>query len=170
VLETAAELSSMQDLLDRSAERAGRHLRSIFAPEHALSARQVAELFRGPRQIAVATTTARGEPRVAPVDGLLLHGRFCFGTHETAARIRHLRRRPAVSLAYFDRDEVAIVVHGAAALTIFGEPGFEELDAAFISVYGGTPSTAAEGSVYVRVEPELMFTFARDSARSGMPH
>jgi Pyridoxamine 5'-phosphate oxidase len=169
VFETAAELSAMQNLLRRSAERAGLHLRSIFTPEHALSASQVAELFRGRRQIAVATTTARGEPRVAPVDALLLHGRFCFGTHETALRIRHLRRRPAVSLAYIERDEVAIVVHGAAVLTHFGEPGFEELDAAFVSVYGGTPSTAAEGSVYVRVEPELMFTFVRDPARFSTP-
>jgi len=156
----------MQDLLDRSAERAGEHLRSIFRPEHSLSAEQVTAFFRGKRQIAVATVTARGEPRVAPVDALLIHGRFCFGTHETSARVTHLRKRPGVSLTYFERDDLALIVHGRAELLVFGGPDFAALDAAFVATYGGTRSREEEGSVYARVEPSMMFTLARDRLAS----
>jgi Pyridoxamine 5'-phosphate oxidase len=151
----------MQDLLDRSTARAGRHLRSIFRPEDSLSAEEVAAFFQGKRQIAVATVTAHGQPRVAPVDALLIHGQFCFGTHETAMRVRHLRRRPDVSLTYFEGDSLAIIVHGRAELLFFGQPDFTELDEAFVASYGGTPSTREERSVYARVEPTTMFTFAR---------
>ena len=161
--ESAAELRAMQDLLDRSAERAGPHLRSIFRPEHSLSAEQLAAFFQGKRQIALATVTAHGEPRVAPVDALLIHGRFCFGTHESAMRIRHLRKRPGVSLTYFERDMLAIIVHGRAELFLFGQPNFAALDEAFVATYGGTRSTEEERSVYARVEPSTMFTFARSS-------
>jgi hypothetical protein len=161
VYETDDDIRRLQALLDRSRQRAGPHLRKIFNDERAVGAAELVAFFRGPRQIAVATVTGKGEPRVAPVDALLLRGRFHFGTHVTAARIRHLRQRPAVSLTYFERDELAVVVHGTARLMEFGDEDFAEVDADFRAVYGGTPSTQEEGSVFVRVEPELMFTFAR---------
>ena len=161
--ETPDELAAFQRLLDASAARAGPHLRRIFdPPSHSVSANQLVRLFVGRKQIAVATATTAGDPRVAPVDALLLHARFHFGTHESAARIRHLRARPRISLTYFDRDDLAIVVHGAAKLIEFGAAEFRSIDGEFVAVYGGTPSTEAERSVYVRVDPELIFTFARD--------
>ncbi len=161
--ESEAEIRELQAVLDRSVEVAGSHLRRIFGPpEHSLSAAELVRFFVGRRQIAVATVTARGEPRVSPVDALLLHGRFHFGTSSEAARIRHLRARPAISLNYFERDELAILVNGAATLIEFGQPGFAEIDAEFLSVYGGTPSTEEEGSVFVRVEPAAIHTFVRD--------
>jgi hypothetical protein len=164
--ESAAELHAMQEVLDTSAERAGEHLRCIFdPPRHSLSAAQVATLFRGKKQIAVATVTARSEPRVAPVDALLIHGRFCFGTHVSSARVRHLRKRPAVTLTYFEQDDLAIIVHGCAQLVEHGQPGFTDLDQAFVTTYGGTLSTAEEGSVYICVDAETMFTFARHPDR-----
>jgi hypothetical protein len=170
VHETEAEIRELQALLDRSSETAGPHLRRIFRPpEHSLSAAELGRFFVGPRQIAVATVTKRGEPRVAPVDGLLLHGRFHFGTHSTAARIRHLRARPSISLTYFERDEIAIVVHGRATLVEFGQPGFAEIDAEFLSVYGGTPSTEDEGSFFVRVDPAAVYTYVRDPGRLPGP-
>lgn len=161
--ETRQTVERLQSLLDESYARAGPHLRTIFRPELRMTAEQLVAFFTGRRQIAVATVTARGEPRVAPVDALLLDGRFHFGTHRSAARVRHLRANPAVSLTYFERDAVAVVVHGTADLVEFGDPGFGDLDEAFLRVYGGTPSTADEGSVYVRVEPATMFTYARDA-------
>jgi hypothetical protein len=168
VRETEAEMRELQALLDRSAEEAGPHLRRIFRPpEHSLTAAELVRLFEGRKQIAVATVTARGEPRVSPVDALLLNGRFHFGTHATAARVRHLRARPSVALTYFERDELALVVYGTATLIEFGQRGFAEIDAAFLSVYGGTPSTADEGSVFVRVEPAAVHTFVRSTIRSG---
>ena len=165
--ETPEELSRLQALLDASYARAGSHVRSIFRPELRFSAEALVELFTGRRQVAVATVSARGEPRVAPVDALLIHGRFHFGTHRTAARVRHLRARPAISLTYFERDVLAIVVHGRGELLDFGHPDFERLDAAFLDVYGGTPSSEEEGSVYVRVDAATMFTYAREL---GDPH
>lgn len=160
--ETPEHIRELQGLLDRSRERAGPHLRSIYRAENAIPASQLVSFFHGKRQVAVATVTARGEPRVAPVDALLLRGRFHFGTHVSAARIRHLRRCPVVSLAYFEGDELAVVVHGSAVLIEWGDPEFAVVDAEFRAVYGGTPSTEEEGSVFVRVEPRLMFTFARN--------
>jgi hypothetical protein len=166
VFETTEDLDELQALIDRSFERAGVHLRRIFRPpEHSLSARQLASFFRGKRQVALATVTARGEPRVSPIDALLVRGRFHFGTSIQAARIRHLRRRPAVSLSYFEADDVAIVVHGNATLIEFEDTDFAAIDAEFVATYGGTPSTRDEGSIYVRVEPTHVFTFARNPDR-----
>jgi hypothetical protein len=162
VRETAEDIRELQALLDRSRERAGPHLRSIYRAENAIPASELVRFFRGKRQVAVATVTAAEEPRVAPVDALLLRGKFHFGTHVSAARIRHLRRRPAISLTYFEGDELAVVVHGTALLIEWGDPEFAAVDDDFRAVYGGTPSTEEEGSIFVRVEPELMFTFARN--------
>jgi hypothetical protein len=162
VYETAEDLDKLQVLMDRSIENAGVHLRTIFRPpDHSLSARQLSTFFRGKRQVALATVTARGEPRVSPIDALLVRGKFHFGTSIRAVRIRHLRQRPAVSLAYFEADDVAIVVHGIGALIEFEHPDFVTIDREFVANYGGTPSTREEGSIYVRVEPTHFFTFAR---------
>jgi uncharacterized pyridoxamine 5'-phosphate oxidase family protein len=169
VRENAEEIAGLQAILDASRARAGPHLRSIFRDEHRFTAEQLVAHFTGRRQIAVATVSAAGEPRVAPVDALLVHGRFHFGTHRSAARVRHLRARPAVSLAYFERDELAIVVHGTAELLEFGHPDFRTIDEEFLDVYGGTPSTEQEGSVYARVEPTTMFTYARDPSALRNP-
>ena len=159
--ETEDEIRELQDLLDHSRERAGPHLLKIFTAERALSAAEIVRLLDGTRQVAVATVTAGGSPRVAPVDALFLSGRFHFGTHVSANRIRHLRERPGISLTYFQGDEVAVIVHGKAVLIDFGDPDFEALDSEFVGAYGGTPSSKEEGSVYVRVEPDLMFTCSR---------
>jgi uncharacterized pyridoxamine 5'-phosphate oxidase family protein len=165
--ESPEDVARLEALIDASFERAGPHLLSIYRPDRRLSAGQVVALFAGARQIAVATVTASGEPRVAPVDAILLRGRFHFGTSATAARIRHLRRRPAISLSYFERDDIAVIVHGRAILLEYGQSDFEELDRAFIQIYGGAPSTPEEGVVFVRVEPETMFTFAQRPKEVG---
>lgn len=163
--ETAEQLAELQAVLDRSRERARPYLRSIFTAEKTLSAADLVGLFQGPRQVAVATVSSSGDPRVAPVDALLVRGNFCFGTHETALRIRHLRRNPAISLTYFERDEIAVVAHGLGELIEYGNRDFRELDERFLAVYGGTPSRPDEGSVFVRVVPSLIFTYARDARR-----
>ena len=161
--ETAGEIEKLQALIEDSLARAGPHLRRTFRPpDCTLSAERLIARFTGRRQVAVATVTGRGEPRVAPVDAILLHARFHFGTHATAARIRHLRRRPAVSLTYFEGDELAVVAHGTAELIEFGHPDFRDVDSEFLAVYGGTPSTAEEHVVFVRLEPTALYTFARE--------
>jgi len=74
---------------------------------------------------------------------------------------------PLANAGHVLGDELAILVHGRAELIAFGEEGFPELDHAFVGVYGGTASTEDEGSVYVRVDPARMFTFARRPERFG---
>ena len=56
--ETASELERLQGLLDRSAEGAGAHLRSVITPERRLSAAALCERLQGMRLLVVATTTA----------------------------------------------------------------------------------------------------------------
>ncbi|MDQ3654220.1 MAG: pyridoxamine 5'-phosphate oxidase family protein [Chloroflexota bacterium] len=48
--------------------------------------------------LSLATVNRHGEPRVGPVDGLFYRGRFWFGSSPKAARFRHIRARPAVSV------------------------------------------------------------------------
>jgi hypothetical protein len=164
--EAEQDIRGLQALIETSMSEAGPHLRRIFRPpQHTVSAAQVARMFRGKKQIALATVTARGEPRVAPVDAILLRAKFHFGTSERSARVRHLRARPALSLTHFEADDLAIIVHGRAALIEFADPDFRPVEDEFLAVYGGTPSTEEEGSVYVRVDPTAVYTFARDPSR-----
>ena len=68
--ETAEDVAWLQDLLDRSYERAGDHLRSITTPPRRIPAGELGPLLTGVQIIDLATVTARGEPRAGPVDGL----------------------------------------------------------------------------------------------------
>src|SRR5205807_937856 len=77
--------------------RAGSHLRSIWGPQTRLSAEEVSAELAGVQVLDLATVTARGEPRVAPVDGLFYRGRFWFGSAQNSARFRNIRRNPAGS-------------------------------------------------------------------------
>jgi hypothetical protein len=161
VYETAEELGQLQELIDGSMQGASEQLRSIAHERRRLSAAQVVEVLRGHAQMAVATVTANGEPRVSPLDVLLMHGRFYFCTSARAAKVAHLRRRRAVSLAYIDSDIVGITAHGYATLHEWGAPRFSELDREFLAAYGGTPSTEEEAVVFIEVEPVRLYTYDR---------
>lgn len=161
--ETAAEVAELQALIDASMAGASLQLRTIANERRRLSAEQVIEVVRGPVQMAVATVTAQGEPRVSPMDVLLMHGRFSFCTSGRAAKVGHLRRRPAISLAYIDSDVVGITVHGRAVLHEWGAPAFAHLDREFLAVYGGTPSTEDEDVVFIEVVPNRVYTYDRRS-------
>lgn len=69
MLETTAEIETLQSLLDVSHERATGHLRSIIDDDRTLSAAQVVELMTGMKVLSCATVTARGEPRITALDG-----------------------------------------------------------------------------------------------------
>ena len=86
--ETGEDLARLQDLLDRSYARAGQHLRAITTPERRLTAGQVSAYLHGIKHIALATATADGRPRVGPVDGFFVRGRFHCGTSPTSMRVR----------------------------------------------------------------------------------
>src|SRR3954449_11567678 len=118
--ETPADLAALQALLDRSHAAGGAHLLRILTPERRLTAEQVAERLTGMRLLALATATADGRPIVGPVDGIFLRGSFHFGSSPDSVRFRHIRKRPQVSATHLPGEELAIAVHGRAAMVDVG--------------------------------------------------
>jgi len=168
VRETAADLERLQALLDRSIEGAGPFLRSSFQmPEHSLSAAQLSGHLRGSLTVALATTTARGEPRVAPISALFVHAAFCVPSIAQAARARHLAQRPAASLTYFEGNDLAVIAHGQVAIVDGADPAFDKLDVLQVAAGMESPRGWSGDAVYLRLEPERLFTYARDPARYG---
>src|ERR1700722_12103260 len=98
--ETPDDLVVLQGLLDRSADSAGPHLRSIITPERRLTADEVCARLTGMSLLALATVTADGRPLVGPVDGVFYRGCFYFGSSPDSVRFRHIRHRPQVSATY----------------------------------------------------------------------
>jgi uncharacterized pyridoxamine 5'-phosphate oxidase family protein len=158
VHETAEDLRALQALLDESYDRAGEHLRNIFTPERRIPAADLPGLLRGVQVLAVATVTARGEPRVAPVDGLFFRARFHFGSAHSSARFRHLRARPAVSATHLRGEELAVIVHGTAHEIDTSAPEHAPFRAFLMETYPGWESWASDAP-YAVIEPATMFTY-----------
>jgi hypothetical protein len=158
--ETGADITWLQDLLDRSHAGGSRQMRDIITAERRLSARQVVSLLQGTRHLALATVTARGEPRVGPVDGVFLWGRFTFGSSADSVRMTHLKRRPAVSATHFLGDEIQITVHGRVTLIPKEHPDAAAIEAEWRKIYGQSPYDFGHETLMARIEPERMYTFA----------
>jgi hypothetical protein len=164
--ETAEDLKQLQTLLDHSLERASPFLRASFElPEHALSAAQLSAHLQGSLTVALGTVTERGEPRVAPVGAVFLRAHFYVPTVAEAARARHLARRPGASLTYFEGNDLAVIVHGSAAMIDQGDPVFEQLDATRMGLGNQSVLTWQGRGIYLRLDPGTMFTYARDPQR-----
>lgn len=112
--ETTQELDDLQALLDRSYARAGSHLLSIHTPSWRMSAQDLSETLVKVCVMDLATVGGQGNPIVAPVDGLFLHGKFWFGSGNNSLRFRHIRNNPQVSAAHTRGEELSIIVHGKA--------------------------------------------------------
>ena len=109
---TAFRGRGLQALLDASHGQATDHLKAIIRDESVLSADDLVALLTGMKVLSLATVTSSGEPRISAVDGHFLHGTWSFSTSATAAKARHLRARPAVSVAHVDNEELAVFSHG----------------------------------------------------------
>jgi general stress protein 26 len=138
MLETSDEIDALQALLDASHAKATGHLRSIITDKRTLSAEQLVALLTGMKVLAVATVTAAGEPRISALDGHFLHGTWTFSTAGGAAKARHLEKRPAVSVAHIDGEELALFSHGHAELMQPG-PERDEVEAHWTAHYGSSP-------------------------------
>jgi len=166
MLETPAELSRLQDLLDRSAAGAGPHLAEIITDERRLSARQLCELLPGMRLLVAATVTADGRPLAGAVDGYFLHGSFYFSSGRDSVRMRHLAARPAVSATHLPGEELAVTVHGRAELFDLGAPEGRELRQAMLDHYVPTQGAQFEtwleemDAIAARIVAAKMFTFS----------
>ena len=111
--ETATDLERLQTLLSESVDRASAFLRESFEmPAHSLSAAQLSAHLDGALTVALATVTARAEPRVSPIGAVFVRASFCVPTVAESARARHLARRPAASLTYYEGIDMAVIAHG----------------------------------------------------------
>jgi pyridoxamine 5'-phosphate oxidase-like protein len=160
--ESPADLERLQALIDRSIEGAGAFLRNAFEmPQRSLSAEQLVERLQRSLTVAFATTTARGEPRVAPINALFVRAAFHVPTVAQAARTRHLAARPAASLTYFEGTHVAVVAHGQVAIIDTSDPAFAELDAVQVQSGNESPTEWEGDAVYLRLDADRLFTYAR---------
>jgi uncharacterized pyridoxamine 5'-phosphate oxidase family protein len=160
VHETDDDLRALQELIDASHANAGPHLRGIFSDDRKVPAAELSALLPGVQVLALATVTARGEPRVAPVDGLFFRGRFHFGSSPRSARFRHIRARPAVSATHMRGEELAIVVHGHAVEIDPRAPEHTAFRGYLNETYPGWDEADwTAGAPYARIEPSAMFTF-----------
>ncbi len=163
--ETQEDIERLQALLDTSIERAGAFLRRSFQmPEHSLSAQELIECWQDVQTVALATVTTRGEPRIAPISSLLYRGEIYLPTVATAARSRHVMKRPAVSLTLYREDELAIIVHGKAAIISADHTDFETLESI---LYASTQTRAGEWGegVYLHIQAEAIYTYNRHPHR-----
>src|SRR5689334_22720137 len=152
--ETAEDLERLQRLLDDGIEQASGFLRSSFQmPERSLSAEQLVARLDGPLTVALATVTARGEPRVTPINAFFLRAAFYVPTVAEAARARHLASRPGASLTYFERTSLAVIAHGSVEMIPVGHPAFDELDAAQVTLGHQSPREWQGHAVYLHLVP-----------------
>jgi hypothetical protein len=162
--ETRADVTALQELLDRSYESAGPHLRRIITPERRVEAEELVERLAGMRLLALATVTRDGRPIIGPVDGIFYRGAFHFGSAPDAVRIRHLRARPDVSATHVPHEDFAVTVHGRAVPVDIAPAGDTAFRQALLDVY--VPRYGPEwvefldsGPTYTRIDAKRMFTF-----------
>src|SRR5262245_55758441 len=129
MFETDAELEALQAMLDAHLPRANPHMTAIGTPDRRLTARQVVTYLQGTKHVAFATVTSAGEPRVSPLDGLFIHGRFTLSTARGATKIAHLQRNPACSAVHVDGDRIAVAVHGPVEWIEPGHPAHADIHA-----------------------------------------
>lgn len=164
VHESSTDLVDLQELLDRSWNAGGPHLRGIITAERRLGAVELADLLTGMRLLVVATVTADGRPLCGPVDGIFYRGSFYFGSSPDSVRFRHLRTRPGVSATHLPGEHLAVTVHGhAVPVDIKTDLGFRQT---VLDIY--TPRYGSEwettfldaGPAYVRIAADRMLTFS----------
>jgi hypothetical protein len=163
MFETEDDLTRLQALLDASLSRSTEHLRSIIDAERTLTARRLTGTLTGMCVLSLATTTAKGEPRICAVDGHLLHGRWVFGTSRTAAKARHLAARPAASVSHLRGEDLGVFVHGVVEelnpRSAEPHPAWEATLAHLTGHYGESPLGWGD-VVYYRLEPHWMTVYA----------
>jgi nitroimidazol reductase NimA-like FMN-containing flavoprotein (pyridoxamine 5'-phosphate oxidase superfamily) len=164
VHETDDDLRALQELLDRSYDSAGAHLREITTPERRLDAEGVSSRLTGMRLLVLATVTQDRRPIAGPVDGIFHRGAFYFGSSPESVRFRHIRKRPQVSATHLPSEEMSVTVHGRAVPIDIRSEEQAEFRATLLDVY--VPLYGADweqwvdsGPTYARIDAEKMFTF-----------
>lgn len=163
MLETNDEVAALQRLLDASLASSTDHLRGIIHDDRVLSAEDIVALLTGMKVLAVATVTARGEPRISALDGHFLHGTWTFSTSSTAAKAHHMRSRPSVSAAHVDNEELAVFSHGQVELMRESDSDWAETISHWTRHYGSSPlewADDSDGICMYRYRPHWMVGYA----------
>lgn len=160
MFETTDELAALQRLLDASHASSTGHLRSIINEDRTLTARDLVALLTGMRVLSVATVTSRGEPRISAMDGHFLHGTWTFSTDGSAAKARHMRARPAVSVAHIDNEEFAVFSHGKVERMRPSDPDWTETIDHWTAHYGSSPLEWGDDIHMFRYRPHWMVGYA----------
>lgn len=158
--ETDAELAALQALLDASHARATGHLRNIITDDRRLTARDLVALLTGMKVLSLATVTAAGAPRISAEDGHFLHATWSFSTDGSAAKARHMRARPQVSVAHIDGEELALFSHGRVEELQADDPDWDETLDHWTRHYGGSPLTWGDDIRFYRFVPAWMVGYA----------
>jgi len=157
VRETDDDRRALDALLERSYERAGAHLRSIFTPELRVRADELVPMMDGMQLLSLATVTARCEPRVAPVDGIFFRGRLWFGSSPESVRFAHVRERPSVSATHTRGESFALVAHGTATIVDVSAPSHGAFAECCVEIYGEAWRDWGDGAAYARIDATTMF-------------
>jgi len=170
--ETSDELATLQLLLDSSHTGASEHLRGIIHDGRTLRATEVGGLLTGMHTLAAGTVTRTGEPHVSALDGHFLHGRWTISTSATSPKGRHLRARPAISVACIEGEDLAVFTHGHVEILTEGHPAFDETLDYWTAHYGSSPLSWGD-TIVMRVVPTWMVGYAGDRsallASRGVP-
>lgn len=170
--ETPQDLARLQQLLDRSYDAGGAHLRDIITPQRRLTAAQLVGRLQGMCLLVLATVTADGRPINGPVDGVFYRGDWYFGSSPDSVRFRHLRQRPWISATHLPAESLSVSTHGRAHeidVNASENAGFRSalLDV-YIPLYGkGWEQMLHSGAVYARIDAKRMFTFCMDTSGAG---
>jgi len=174
MLETPDEIAALQELLDTSRAAATTHLRNIIDDDRALTARDLVALLTGMRVLTVATVTAGREPRISALDGHFLHATWTFSTDGSSAKARHMRARPAVSVAHVDGEEMALFGHGGVEQMRDGDPDWTDTLEHWTAHYGESPLRWGDDIRLYRFRPRWMVGYAFDRAallaKRGVAH
>lgn len=162
--ETEAEVTQLQDLLDAAYERSTEHLRNIITGPRRLDSNELVRVLTGMCTLNLATVTAHGEPRISAVDGHFLHARWVFTTSGSAAKARHLKKRPAASISYVDGERIGVFSHGDVEFLTAEHPEFAAIEEHLTNHYGSSPSSWGDDIVYCRLQPTWMVGYAFDKA------
>ena len=149
--------------MDVTHAHANPHMAAIVTPERRLSAAQVVAYLQGLKHVAFGTVNASVEPRVAPLDGHFVHGRFTLSTGRGSARWRNLQRNPACSVAHYVGDEVAVVVNGHVEELTRDHPDHDEVHDVWYSHYESSPYSWGDVVIF-RIEPLSMWAYAMKPA------
>ena len=97
---------------------------------------------------------------MAPVDSVFFHGSFHVSSDSRSFRAKNLRRRPELSLTYFEGADPLIIVHGLAVFIETNQPEFGPLDSEWVKVYGKSTLELSDSVIFIRAEPRTMLAYS----------